>query len=484
MNGVWRSLLWKEWREQRLRLLAVLSLPLMLLPVPWFTGPDFFATSLFFPIVLFSVPAICVFIGAGLGAGEQSQRTIGFLQSLPVNTSRAAVAKLLFGTMAVFLPWVLMSLIVFVWERSGLVDKTLPLVGLFLLLMGGVSATLVIWSAAASANLSDEVRGGSVAFLALFAPWSVIGVVSQSGRCPEWLVHYLMAAAPGGFATVTTEFTKLQQSPEITSLTHAWLLFVTAAVVNVAVTYAFVRRFGKVAPRRIQGATPAKSATGLEWLPPPRRRQWTAILWKQFRETAPLAMIGAGGILCISLLVNTLLYRESPERMLGEFTAQLAITVWTIAGILISMVAGIGLFMDDLRPELNYFWRSRPINVDQWFFVRFFASLVGTIAALALPTALILLAVKFGGNVTRGFLVLDVLAQAVMFSISMAAMVFIQRPVLAAIAAVLVGVLGSLLISTVQFESATTVGIASAAFGAAAVVAAWWGVRNDWRWQS
>jgi ABC-type transport system involved in multi-copper enzyme maturation permease subunit len=491
MNGVWRSLLWKEWREQRWKTALLISLPLLLLPVPWVTGPDYFNNSLLVPLVLFGVPTICIFIGAGLGAGEQSQRTVGFLQALPIGMERAAIAKLIVGGATVFLPWVVTSAVVFVWDQRGVVNEVPPLILLLGLLMGVVSVSLVVWAAAASANLADEVRGGAVAFLTLFAPWAVIGILSH--RLPSPVLSLLMSAAPGGIFAVASEASELQSvGLSAARLIYLLLLCATALTVNCAVTYSFVRRFGKAlkapARRTAVEAKPDRTTT----LGPPRLSPWRAVLWRQFRETAPLALLGAATILCITLLVSVIVYRESEETLFGEFAAQLAVSVWAFAGIMISIVAGLGVFLDDLRPELNNFWRSRPINPTQSFFIRYFASLAMTLLALALPTGVVLLAVALNedalrlfvrdGDVTLEFFVSVVLAQAAMFSVSMAAMIFIQRPVIAAIVASLVGAAGAVVAANDEAASALAIWLVIAALVAATVMAAWRAIRSDWRW--
>lgn len=493
MNGVWRSLLWKEWREQRWRVALLISLPLLLLPVPWLTGPDYFNGSLLVPLLIFGVPTICIFIGAGLGAGEQSHRTIGFIQSLPSGMERAAIAKLIVGGVTAFLPWLVTSAVVFIWDKWEVVDNILPSLPLLWLLLGVVSVSLVVWAAAASANLADEVRGGAVAFLALFAPWALIGIVSQSPRLPEPVIPFLMSAAPGGIFAVVTEVEKWTQLGfSASGLIFLLFLCATTLTVNCAVTYSFVRRFGKALKAPARGAIPVARSSELVPLGPPRLSPGRAVLWRQLRETAPLALLGAATILCITLVVSVIVYRESEETLFGEFAAQLAVSVWAFAGIMISIVAGLGVFLDDLRPELNNFWRSRPINPTQSFFIRYFASLAMTLTALALPTGVILLAVALNedafrlfqrnSDVTLEFFVSVVLAQAAMFSVSMAAMIFIQRPVIAAIVASLVGTVGVGLATNVEVVSALTVWLVIAALVAATVVAAWQAIRSDWRW--
>lgn len=72
---------------------------------------------------------------------------------------------------------------------------------------------------------------------------------------------------------------------------------------------------------------------------------------------------------------------------------EMSIPVWIMVGGLVSIVSGIGLWLDDLRPEIHSFWRSRPISPELWFAVKFASSVVITIATLALPSLLIYYAV-------------------------------------------------------------------------------------------
>ena len=53
------------------------------------------------------------------------------------------------------------------------------------------------------------------------------------------------------------------------------------------------------------------------------------------------------------------------------------------------IVAGIGVLLDDLKPGLHTFWRSRPINPDLWFWTKFLTGLATTTVALGIPFLLV-----------------------------------------------------------------------------------------------
>ena len=95
MNGVWRSLLWKEWREQRSSI-AILTAFFVLIPTLFSlrTPSNYFAV---YSMTLFVIPIMCLFVAMGIAAREQSSGTIGFLQALPIGPRKPAATKLTSG---------------------------------------------------------------------------------------------------------------------------------------------------------------------------------------------------------------------------------------------------------------------------------------------------------------------------------------------------------------------------------------------------
>src|SRR5690349_7981708 len=102
MNGVWRSLLWKEWREQRSSI-AILTAFFVLIPTFFSlrTPTNYFGV---YSMTLLIIPIMCLFVAMGIAAREQSSRTIGFLQALPISPRKPASAKLLWGIVSVTAP--------------------------------------------------------------------------------------------------------------------------------------------------------------------------------------------------------------------------------------------------------------------------------------------------------------------------------------------------------------------------------------------
>lgn len=395
MNGVWRSLLWKEWREQRWKacLLLIAALPSLAIPSMGQTN----ASGILISCLTFTFLAASLFLGAGAAASEQSQRTMGFLQSLPISTKWSAVAKLASALVALWLPVSIFFIANQIWRGLPSYPGGGMSFEMFAIVTGLSLTSLLIWMAAVGVNLSDEIRAGAIGFLVIIGCWAMAAWLPQptwGGPSPVFnrLVQGLL---PGGAWFVVVEM-EIQADNAALGQTigraSLWPLAVAAILSNSALAASYVWRFGCVASPRRQPIESAAKSIVPAWLAPPLRRPWKAILWKQICESLPLALLGAGAILGVSLIVAAIV-RQSQEGLLNDDLMEMSIPVWIMVGGLVSIVSGIGLWLDDLRPEIHSFWRSRPISPELWFAVKFASSVVITIATLALPSLLIYYAV-------------------------------------------------------------------------------------------
>lgn len=504
MNSIWYALLWKESREQRWKLVTLLVATCLFLPIPWLhdaqgrwaeviVAP---LINVVAPLLLLAVPLVGMFLGAGIAASEQSQRTIGFLQSLPTSTRRIAVIKLFTAIATVLTPCTVAIGVAYVWMWAGVLPNEAAsnphTLELAVLSYGLAVVSLLIWMAAAGVNRNDEVQAGAIGLLVILTCWAALGLFVEWPGINPSISRICYAAAPAGAVTI---FQGLSNGPVLLAPgaenPSRWPLIVTALVTHGALIAWYVQRFGRVVPGRRQAVDTLPRMSEVAWLGPPRVRPWTAILWKQTRETMPLAALGAAAILCVSISIASVVYRHS-----GEFGADFAFAAgmtWMVAGFLVSVVAGIGLLMDDLRPGLHGFWRSRPINPDQWFVIKFTVSLLTTVLTLALPTIIIfggVVAANGGDASLDGYIninliwllpILGLLAQVGAFSIAAAAMAFTRQPVTAAIVAILTAI-GAIAFSEAYATSAVRLATFIAVAIATATLAAWLAVRNNWGW--
>jgi hypothetical protein len=356
--------------------------------------------------------------------------------------------------------------------------------------------------AAAGVNRSDEVRAGAVGLLVILAVWAVIETITYQvqkpagghAAMPTWLAM-LTAAAPGGIVVALAE---------VRDKSAVWAVLASAGVSHALLAAWFIVRFGRVAPGRGEAALRQPAAkTERGWLAPPRASRLGAMIWKQVRESAPLAALGAGAIVAVTLAIAWLMRSQgdpmSPSNILG-----LAIGIWMMVGFGVSLVAGIGVFMEDLRPGVHGFWRSRPIDVNQWFAVKYFAGLLVTLVTLAVGAVALVLCVAavHGREVWTSFsqgtdpplalIGAGLLVQLGLFSAAVAAMTLIRQPVYAAVAAIAAafGTVVSIgyVLEQLSLPPGRTAAIViagtCAALIAAAVAAAWLAVKNDWGWKA
>jgi hypothetical protein len=491
MNGVWRSLLWKEWREQRFKLIAITLFTTTMVAWPWLFDRNGTLYEAFIIIGFFCILSLGLFVGASLAASERSQRTVGFLQSLPFSTRRTALAKLAFAALTIASPVVVLFGAVKLWELLGYITANhgIPITAFAAIAWAAFS--FAIFVAAIAANLADEVRAGAVGFLAVALFWGVFAVaVDQWSPASEELIQAMAASGPGGPLLISIEICEAPQR-EFALLPPRPIgrLVVLAAISTMAMTLLYVWRFGRVAPAQRTSVESAAKSVVPTWLAPPMRKPWSAILWKQCCESLPLSLLGAGAILCVSVFV-AVANRGGQGGILQDGLLAMSIPVWILIGGLVSIVSGIGLWLDDLRPELHTFWRSRPIATGQWFVLKFATSAVITLATLALPSLLIygLLAVfgerpmwnLYGGDDWRMPVLLALISQFGFFCVAAAFMAVTRRPMISALLTIFTAAGIALCLLPPFSLEAMGSAVVIAMVSALATVAGWLCIRNDW----
>jgi hypothetical protein len=193
MNGVWKSLIWKEWHEHRWKLAAMVAI--LFAPsafIVWSVKAD---PEMLFVGMCFAIVPLAVFIGLGEASAERSGRTLPFLQSLPVSLWQAAVCKVVFGALCLVLPVLISLLFVWFWGLIRQVfgveaDRSLGQaiaqfrLGLFAspqldvaVLIAVLGLSLFVWSAAIGVNRKDEISGASLVVPAMLGVWAALLVV-------------------------------------------------------------------------------------------------------------------------------------------------------------------------------------------------------------------------------------------------------------------------------------------------------------------
>jgi hypothetical protein len=407
MKTILQALVWKEWRENRWKLVAVLGVLLLSLTVLWSTSRVLEFSSIQIALLLPIIP-ITVLIATTTVAQEQSHGTLAFLGALPVSPRRVAIAKLLAGLATCLLPvfFVLAMLLLWRsgWEWLGADFKTSMRVaseewrGPFNLVSNWFAATataitlwvvcLFLWSAAAGVRRADEVSAGAAAlalmafawlFFIAIAFWIGDGEPDNIFREHPTLTAFASAIAPGGFPHT-----------RIWNFTSGWMWWAVIALhftVLAGLAAWFVMRFGSVPGPRIKSQRwTLASRRQIDWLGPPRRSPFTAIAWKQFRESGPLALAGLG---CVALIVVAGVFITArTQRDLAETQDVAAMSMFfgsIYLGALTTVVIGVGVFLRDLESGVHTFWRSRPIEPNSWYWIKFVTGIAVIAVTFLLP---------------------------------------------------------------------------------------------------
>ena len=406
MHTTWQSLAWKEWHEHKWKLVSITAILwgviILVMLVEQRVPSD--RLPLAAALVTFCTLPLAVFIGLGTAASEASRKTLPFLQALPVPMYCIATWKLLFGLVTLFVPILLAACLIYlsslVPNVAGQTARAVSQLDVhsatgswfvdLLLVASSVSASLFIWSAAAGVNRKDEVSAGAVA-LAVIANWYlaviafIYAISSFYGGSPsaekDRLLATMVSTAPGGFVW------SLSGAPH----QQYWVFIAVAAVTTHAALVAwYISRFGRVASlERRSPKSVDRTATIADWLGRPRQSRFTAIAWKQFRESLPLVSAGLTGVVGIVTLffVSDIGYMRSPGGFPEVFSG-----VSISLGFGIAMIVGIGVCLQDVTPGINSFWRSRPINPDAWFWTKYITGLLVLLTAINAPLLAILFA--------------------------------------------------------------------------------------------
>lgn len=492
-GGVWAALFWKEWCEHRWKMLAMSVVGLSILLPLWWSMKEIEANGTSLCYLMIIAPLTALFLGMGMAAGEQASGTMEFARRLPTPTWRLALVKLVVAIATVFVP---LSLALFVSSDHpfGLAPA--------LLLMG---TSLVLWFAVLGMNRPDEISAAAFGVGGVVLVWTLFGVgcyqldlinKKYGIDAGEWS-QQLKSVAPSALAALPGGI--IMKAPGGPGDRTAWLWFLAAyATTHVPLAWRWLACYGARSPRSAAVASAASEQKA--WLGAPLASPTVAILWKQLRETLPVALAALALAVAWSLAVT--LTRDLGDGSMREHLAQSAGAFAALTGMcafLAAVVAGVGLFVEDLRPGVHTFWRSRPIWPSHWFWLKYttglacLAAVFGSVMTIGLLVAYAMTEADINFNHDfdlTGFLVVTtqyVLGVWVVYSGAACATCLVRQPIYAAILGVgfptvLYGLTATVMVK-LRFSDATSVTTLSTVVALAAIAAtltAWQAIRRDW----
>lgn len=394
MHTIWHSLAWKEWHEHKWKLASVTavlaSLPALFLLLEARPYEALFALSIG---MQFCVIPVAMFVGLATACGERSQGTLEFLESLPVKRWHAALARLVAGLIVIGVAVLLTVAFLYV----GVTAKTIrhssgvdvnriatfheatqlspfdtgdPYADLALL-MFSVGASVFLWTAAAGANRGSIVSAGAVSILAGLGWWLLL--LLGSLILVNWHTSVRMAVIAAAISTAPGGIGFVRPAAGL-GVTNAIFGITAAVLANLLLAAWYVWRYGRGGrPERVSPRAAADQGAPLIRLAPPRASELTAIVWKQFRESGPLAL---AGVIVIATIAAVWVAVVASERRFNaaDFAEHLVVNS-TFMGFLVALVLGVGVMDLDLRSQLNAFWRSRPIDPNLNYWAKFFTGL-------------------------------------------------------------------------------------------------------------
>ncbi len=158
-----------------------------------------------------------------------------------------------------------------------------------------MASSLVVWAATLGNNRKDEVSAGAAA-LVLMSVWCTVLTVAwlfllKGTTLPDSarLRAVGVASTPLGFLII----------PEIAGAERGCLVlgYIAAVLAHLSLVARYVIRFGRADDYRHRSPREAtRSLQRPEFLASPRRFALTAIAWKQFRESSPVALAGLAAV--------------------------------------------------------------------------------------------------------------------------------------------------------------------------------------------
>jgi predicted permease len=412
------------------------------------------------------------------------------------------VVKLAVGLVVIWLP--VLSLLLFMrglelaspwvgFDLEGMFpNNPNGLSGFYLMVLAWVlcvATSIYLWSAAAGVNRSDEIRAAALAVIVMLGCWGVMAIpirLSTFGQdvFPEKWMLSLLVLAPGGVFPGMS----LVANSNRAEWMFLPLLLIPTAVLHSALAARFVLRFGR-AIQNADRSQPVSVAHGRQdqAIKRPLKSPLTAIVWAQLRELGPLAAlcpVVTLGIALVFAMLDTSNGQAFADRLVGSLGPVLA-----MIGILFTTVLGAGVFLRDVEPGLNTFWRSRPIRPNFWFWTKYLTGFGLWMIALGIPATLFLLLNLDRMDELRDSwqVVLYLLSASVaIFASSVATTCLVRQPVYACLLS-----LGTVLIlfGTVAskiHDEEIALAVVAVLMGLVTIVStllAWLSVRYDWGWQ-
>ena len=385
---IWLNLFWKDWHEQKWKLLSLTAIALSVCLALLFQDLGNVAYSLVFTIYAYALFAP-ILVGMGVCAGEHASGVIRFVRAQPVPVRRVATVRWIVGACVLLIPvfcasamcWIAMCFNEQESVRTAtffeLQSEASETSAMFFISAAGMAACLNLyaWIVAIAVNQRTEFRAGLVGLLVTVG-LGVAGISGMSG----WENHFPNFSVLNLFCLISGPLVSLGMNDFVRNSLHGfvfiavvWQLMLTLTLMQV-----MVFRYGREERwlsldffHRTHAAALDSSALGK-----PRASQWQALLWLQFRQSTPVCEVGL-------FLVSAIVVASA------GFAPDSFDSMYPTIGCVLALLIGVGSFVSELKPDLHMFWRSRPISPGSWFWFKYIGGAIALIGLFDVPCMLL-----------------------------------------------------------------------------------------------
>lgn len=382
---IWLNLFWKEWHEQKWKLLALTAIALSVCMALLFQDLGNATYPLTFTIMAYAQFAP-IFVGMGVCAGEHANGAIRFVRAQPVPMRHIATVRWITGACVLLIPLLCAS--VMCWIAMYFTDQDGPksvrtyslivlhpgwnqLSTLLVFSAAGMAACLNLyaWIVAIAVNQQTEFRAGLLGML-MAVTIIVVGFVSMLGGVDSFTQLVSLTSGPLASAVVF-DFIKFSHFGYV-FLICAWQLLLALSLMQV-----MVFRYGREEPWFNPGlSNTRREVSNSSLLGKAQSSQWRALLWLQLRQSIPVCLVG----FCVVLVLGIMNAGIAPDAFDSMFPT---------VGCVLALLIGVGGFVSELQPDLHTFWRSRPISPSHWFWFKYTGGALALVGVYDLPCVLL-----------------------------------------------------------------------------------------------
>jgi hypothetical protein len=412
MNNLW----WKQWHENKRYLMGFMAW--MVLGAGYAIAYQM-AHKFRAPVGQFSSVAsfyaICaaVILSTRTARGEYADGTHSFSAALPVSMRRIATIRILGAAATMVLPILAAAVVMSAALVGGLIEQVVPrVVDSYVSLPERGTATQAaalgqLWGVAMIASFSGLEL---LLLLSLAGCWlrnqsqiGLTGAVAAFGSVIAsglfWMPQHRNALAQiiyGAFLpqSLVIHWGYASQSGHYVDHEIArfhWVALGLALPLLVFIGCLFAVCYGSFLAERLSPApSPFGGRIPVSWIRLPLRRpgKLTALIWSELAQSLPLALAGLLLAFLMAIAGVFLDGRHGDYSLGTTLLMNLPHSTWVV-GTLWAIVVGSSLYAAELAPGLGNFWRSRPISLRQWFWLKFLIGLVAVVGVLDGVTVLL-----------------------------------------------------------------------------------------------